>query len=132
MKGATRFASGWMFFAIVAILACWISAFPILANAQSGQGQNAVYPAPPGTCCVGSKAFIDASVFALRNGTICSVIYSILNQVTYSAYATKRSRGWMLSDGLTWHSGPGVANEGAHAVIGVVREVVYPQRHQLL
>jgi hypothetical protein len=114
----------------VAALILWFAVSPTVAAAQGSQGQDAVYNSSNGA--VGSSSFIDASMFALRNGTICSVIYSILNQVTYSAYATKRSRGWMLSDGLTWHSGPGVANEGAHAVIGVVREVVYPQRHQLL
>jgi hypothetical protein len=61
MRAKSRFASGWIFFAIVAVLVGWVSAFPALANAQGGQGQNAVYPAS-GTCCVGSKAFIDGGV----------------------------------------------------------------------
>jgi hypothetical protein len=48
-------------FLAVAVIVCALSAFPIPANAQGGQGQNAVYPAS-GACCVGSKAFIDASM----------------------------------------------------------------------
>ena len=38
MRAKSRFASGWMFFAIVAVLVGWVSAFPALANAQGGQG----------------------------------------------------------------------------------------------
>jgi hypothetical protein len=44
MKGTSRFLFGWMFFAILAVLVSWLSAFTILANAQGGQGQNGGWP----------------------------------------------------------------------------------------
>jgi hypothetical protein len=32
MNGTTRFASAGMFFAVVAVLACWLSAFPVVGG----------------------------------------------------------------------------------------------------
>jgi len=81
MKGTTRFASGWMFFAIAVVLVGGLSAFPVLASAQGGQGQNAVYPAS-GTCCMGSKAFIDASMFAQTGVDFCKVLNGILSSTS--------------------------------------------------
>jgi hypothetical protein len=83
MKIAARFTSKRMFLAKVAFLVAWSSVHPALAAAQGSQGQNAVYN--NSNTAVGSSAFIDASMFAVRNGTICSVIYNILSQVNYSA-----------------------------------------------
>jgi|ERR1700674_977006 len=88
MKGAKRFASGWMFFVIVAVLVGWFSAFPTSADAQGSQGQNAVYPAS-GQCCMGSPAFIDASMFLnpLTQGRdLCDTIYGILNNLFGNTY----------------------------------------------
>jgi len=99
MKGTPRFASDRMFFAIVAVLASWLSAFPILANAQGTQGQNAVYPVS-GTCCVGSPAFIDASMFNATAPNICGILHNILNGASYpSAGAVIDARG--LNSGNT-------------------------------
>jgi hypothetical protein len=86
MKSATKLASELIFSGAVVVLITWSAACPIHAAAQSGsQGQNAVYPAPPGACCVGSSAFIDASMFLGTNSTICSIIYTILQPAGYSA-----------------------------------------------
>jgi len=64
MKSTTRLASGWIVYTIVVVLGSWFSASPISAAAQS-QGNNAVFNSS-GNCssCLGSGAFIDASVFA--------------------------------------------------------------------
>jgi len=80
MRNTMRSASGWIVFAIVAVLACCLFAFPPLANAQGSPGQNAVYPAS-GNCCVGSPAFIDASMFASQfsNPNFCAVVGFVLN-----------------------------------------------------
>jgi len=81
MEATTRFTSGWIFFAIVVVLVGWFSALPLPANAQGGQGQNAVYPAS-GTCCVGSFAFIDASMFTgSTTNNICAVLNFVLQNV---------------------------------------------------
>ena len=91
MKGAMRFTSSCTFLAIVAVLASWLLVLPLQLKAQNNCptpsiGQDAVY----NTACnngpiVGSSAFIDASMFAFPGGTICSVIYGILNWSNYSA-----------------------------------------------
>jgi hypothetical protein len=89
MNCTTRLASGWTFFAIVAVLAGWLSALPTRAEAQGSQGQNAVYPAS-GVCCKGSYAFIDASQF-LGNGQgkdLCDTIYGIFNNSFQNTYPT--------------------------------------------
>jgi hypothetical protein len=80
VKGTTRHASGWLFFAILAVLTVCFSALPTPAQGQGtgGQGQNAVYP-PSGLCCKGSPAFIDASMFATNNTDICAVLNFILS-----------------------------------------------------
>ena len=83
MKGKKKSASGWMVSEIVTVLASWLLVLPTLANAQGTQGQDAVYNSSNGI--VGSNAFIDASMFAFQGGTICSVIYGILNGSNYSA-----------------------------------------------
>jgi hypothetical protein len=77
MKGTTRFTSSWTFFAIVAAAASLFPAVPIAAaQTQSLQGQDAVYNSSAQV--TNSPSFIDASMFAFNNGTICSVIYNIL------------------------------------------------------
>jgi hypothetical protein len=63
MDGTRTSASGWMLSTMLTILASWLLAAAIPANAQGTKGQNAVYSAP-GTCCKGSSSFIDASMFA--------------------------------------------------------------------
>jgi hypothetical protein len=97
MKSTMRFASGWMFFATAAVLACWLSAFPLLANAQGNQGNDAVYPAS-GTCCKGSPAFIDASMFTgSTTNNVCAVLNFVLQNVdqppTYPSGAVIDARG---------------------------------------
>src|SRR6202049_1211665 len=97
MKGTTRFASGWMFFATVAVLAGWFSASPISAAAQS-QGNNAVYyelSVPPysALCCQGSRAFIDASMFKGQASDICGVIYYIFTHGYPSSGTVVDARG---------------------------------------
>jgi len=74
-----------MFFAIVAVLTCWLSAFPDLANAQGSQGQDAVYNSS--NSVVGSNAFIDASMFGKNNTDVCAVLYGILSG-TSTSYPT--------------------------------------------
>jgi hypothetical protein len=84
MKSTMRFGSGWMFFAITAVFACWFSAFPLLANAQGNPGNDAVYPTS-GICCKGSSAFIDASMFATNppppSRNFCGVLNFVLQNV---------------------------------------------------
>jgi hypothetical protein len=76
MKIMTRYASDWMAFTTVVVLAGWFSTFPSSAAAQS-QGNNAVFNSS-GNCsnCLGSGAFIDASVFAHSPPTknFCAVL----------------------------------------------------------
>jgi hypothetical protein len=81
MKGTTTFTSGWMFFAIVTLLASGLLVLPLQLKAQNNcptqsTGQDAVYNTTcnNGPVVVGSSAFIDASMFASQGGTIRSVI----------------------------------------------------------
>lgn len=84
----SKTATGWSSFVISVALVCWLSAFPMLATAQGGQGQNAVYPAS-GTCCVGSPGFIDASMFvSAQNPNICAVLNSILKSNSFPPSGT--------------------------------------------
>ena len=77
MKSTTTFTSGWTFLAIVAAVASWFPAAPTAAaQTQSFEGQDAVYN--NSAQVTNSPSFIDASMFASRNGTICSVIYNVL------------------------------------------------------
>ena len=62
MKSTRRFTSGWIFFAMTAVIGSCLSVFPTRANAQGSPGQNAVYNSSNGI--VGSYAFVDASTFA--------------------------------------------------------------------
>ena len=62
MGGTRTSASGWMLSTMLTILASWLLAAAIPANAQGTQGQNTVYSST--TNKVGSSAFIDASMFA--------------------------------------------------------------------
>ncbi len=73
MKGAIRSASSWMFLASVAVLACWLSAFPAVAQ----RGQDAVYNSSNGV--TNSPAFIDASMFGAQNTDICAVLNFIMS-----------------------------------------------------
>jgi hypothetical protein len=78
MRGSKKRGNVWTFFAIVALLAIWVSASATFAEAQGGLGQNAVYNSSNGT--VGSSAFIDASVFVGNlNPNICALLHSVLN-----------------------------------------------------
>jgi hypothetical protein len=76
MKGTMRLSTRWVFFGIAVVLLGWFSASPISAAAQS-QGNNAVYNSS-GNCsgCLGSGAFIDASLFAQSPPTknFCAVL----------------------------------------------------------
>jgi hypothetical protein len=88
MNGTTRFASAGMFFAVVAVLACWLSAFPVVAKAQGqdSQGQNAVCTSTTGcSTTVGTNAFIDASMWAtnvaLASRNFCTVLNYVLANV---------------------------------------------------
>lgn len=80
------------FLGIVAVIVCSLSAFPILVSAQGGPGQNAVYPAS-GTCCTGSKAFIDASMFAAQGVDFCGVLHNLLLNVVPATGAVIDARG---------------------------------------
>src|ERR1700733_16092063 len=83
MKNATRFGP-WLFLGTVTLTALFFSIFPTAVSAQS-QGNNAVYyqSGSSGTCCKGSGAFIDASMFASTN--FCSTLYGILSGLSYPA-----------------------------------------------
>jgi hypothetical protein len=84
MRRVTRFTSVWISLGIIAVLACGLSAFPTLANAQGTQGQDAVYNSSGGI--VGSSSFIDASMFVSnQNPNICAVLNSILSSKSYPA-----------------------------------------------
>jgi hypothetical protein len=72
---------------------------PTMILAQGIQGQNAVYNSTP-SCCAGSSAFIDASMFL--SGDICSTIYGILSPPRYST-AVIDARG--IASGLTCAAG---------------------------
>jgi hypothetical protein len=100
MKATTGCASGWIFFATVALVVGLFSAVLIPANAQGNQGsqgQNAVYNANEGT--VGSGAFIDASMFttSVSSNNICAVLNFVLQNVDiapqYPAGAVIDARG---------------------------------------
>jgi hypothetical protein len=94
MKSTMRLASGWMVFTIVVVLAGWFLALPTPAVAQS-QGNNAVYyqSGSSGTCCKGSGAFIDASMFKAQATDICGVIYYIFTHSYPSSGAVVDARG---------------------------------------
>jgi hypothetical protein len=62
MGGTRTSASGWMLSTMLTILASWLLAAAIPANARGTQGQDTVYSST--TNKVGSSAFIDASMFA--------------------------------------------------------------------
>jgi hypothetical protein len=89
MNGATRFTSGWVFFAILGVTTCSLLVSPLQPSAQNNcptpsTGQDAVY----NTTCnngpvVGSSAFIDASQFGGSNTNICKVLNGILSSTTY-------------------------------------------------
>ena len=83
MKNATRFGP-WLFLGTVTLTALFFSIFPTAVSAQS-QGNNAVYyqSGSSGTCCKGSGAFIDASVFISTGSTFCSTLFGILNATSY-------------------------------------------------
>jgi hypothetical protein len=82
MKNAIKFAGCWLFLGTVIVMVSCLSVFPTAVLAQS-QGNNAVYyqSGSSGTCCQGSGAFIDASMFT--STTFCSTLYSILNGLSY-------------------------------------------------
>jgi hypothetical protein len=92
MTGTTRVARGWMFFAIGAILASWLT-FPLRLNAQvcsGSQGNNGVWNPTcfqQGPGVIGSSAFIDASMFAQSGSNLCKVLNGILSgtSTTYPA-----------------------------------------------
>ncbi len=109
MATTTRFASGWMF-TITAVLVGWFSAFPTSAVAQGAgsPGNNAVYyqPGSSGTCCQGSGAFIDASVFPVKvtSPNFCSVLNYVLNPANHvitSSGAVIDARGLPGSSGTS-------------------------------
>jgi hypothetical protein len=76
-------ASG-KFSVIVAALVYCLSAFPILANAQGTESQNAVCSSTSGcSTTVGSSGFFDASMFLPPNSTqatdICDALYGLFS-----------------------------------------------------
>ena len=79
MKHTRRFTSGCTFLAIAGVLACWISAFPAVAQ----QGQDAVYNSFGQV--TNSPSFIDASMFAASAPNICGILHSILIGGSYPA-----------------------------------------------
>jgi hypothetical protein len=83
MRIATRSASQIILTSMVVALAASYYFSPDRMEAQGGQGQNAVCTTQPCSPTVGTKAFIDASMFA--NTTICSTIYNILLPASYAA-----------------------------------------------
>jgi hypothetical protein len=85
MKNGTKFPHEQILITFVALLAGWLLTFPTSSRAQT-QGNNAVYyqSGSSGTCCKGSSAFIDASVFATSTSTFCSTLYGILSSTSYS------------------------------------------------
>jgi len=132
MQNATRSASAGKFLGIVAVLVCWSSAFPAFANAQGGQGQNAVYPAS-GNCCVGSKDFVDASMFGAQNTDICAVLKFILtplNGVLSSTGGVIDARGLPGTTGtsMTCTTSPwaGIANPPPSVILLPAGTIVIP------
>jgi hypothetical protein len=84
MKDTMRFASGWVFLAIVAAVASWFPAAPIAAaQTQNFQGQDAVYN--NSAQVTNSPSFIDASMFASSAPNICGVLNSVLTSKNYPA-----------------------------------------------
>jgi hypothetical protein len=87
MLYATGLASG-RFLVIVAVLVCWLSAFPVFVDAQGTLSQNAICSSSSGcSTTVGSPAFIDASMLLPPNSTtlgrdLCDAIYRLLTGFT--------------------------------------------------
>jgi hypothetical protein len=92
MKDATKLRP-WLFLgAVIAIVGCF-SVFPTAVLAQGlppNQGNNAVYyqSGSSGTCCQGSGAFIDASVFTSLTQTVCQTLYDVLVASSYPSTGT--------------------------------------------
>jgi len=83
MKSVAKRARVLLSWAVLTVFVTWLLGYPSQLAAQGSQGEDAVYNSSNGI--VGSSSFIDASMFAVKNGTICSVIYSILQSPGYSA-----------------------------------------------
>jgi hypothetical protein len=97
-----------VFFRIFTLLLFWCSTFPIFANAQGSQGQDAVYST--GGHIGGSSSFIDASMFGFPGTNICAVLYGILSSssVTYppsGALIDARGLPGTTGTGMTCASG---------------------------
>lgn len=126
MTRATRVSNAWMFFAIEALLAICISAFPISSEAQGNPGQNAICTSTSQTGCptnAGTNAFIDASVFVSgTNPNICAVLFNILNgsllghQGYPTAGAVIDARGISGTTALTCATGTTPWNNGTTTV----------------
>ena len=87
MKHTRRFTSGCTFLAIAGVLACWISAFPAVAQ----QGQDAVYNSFGQV--TNSPSFIDASMFAASAPNMHqSGSSSILMAISLARATPRRSR----------------------------------------
>jgi hypothetical protein len=116
------------------VIAMWFAAFPIAAKAQN-PSNNAVYyqTSGVGTCCQGSGAFIDASVFvSSSNPTICAVLFNILNGtllVTQGGYpaagAVVDARGISGPTALTCAAGTSPWKSGT-TTVGVPSTILLP------
>jgi len=129
MKSTTRLASDLMFLIIALVLVGWFLVLPTPAAAQS-QGNNAVYyQAQPhdtmGTCCKGSGAFIDASMFANSPPPpvdFCSVLYYVLTHGYPSSGTVIDARGLNSSNTtMTCASGTTPWNNGSSVKSGRIR-----------
>jgi hypothetical protein len=120
MLSTKRLTSTGTHLGIVAALFCCLSAFPIRANAQGAQGQNAFCSSSP-LCptTAGSSAFIDASMFVgnVTGPTFCSVLNFILNSPKYppvgaviDARGLPSTTASMTCSTSPWGSGSGYLN----------------------
>src|SRR5690348_14709748 len=82
MKGVAQSVNEWARLGIVIVVMGWSFAWPTVLHAQTSN--NAVYNSGS-KCCTPSPAFIDASVFAVQGGNLCSVLNGILSgtSITY-------------------------------------------------
>jgi hypothetical protein len=116
MKREKRLQTRRALLGLLVVLTVEVSMLPVRAEAQ-GQGNNAVYKNPT-TCCQGSPAFIDASVFAAK-GDFCAVLNYVLTPangivpstgVVIDARGLSSSNTTMTCAASPWGSGSSYLN----------------------
>lgn len=128
MPSATSLSFVWKSITIVAVMACWFSAFPAVAQ----QGQDAVFNSSGQV--TNSPSFIDASQFAgkVTSPNFCSVLNYVLVQVvvppTYPSGAVIDARGLANSTpptSMTCAAGTTPWNNGS-ATVSVPSTILLP------